>query len=130
MIGKRSISVATTTSRFQLCDAKNLPSPGQCGCCGAYDRPSIHWGHDEDFVGVFLLCINCVQEAASQFEVPVETDLTAAKELIKNLMNELDRTRDALVTVASGIAVDLIAFRKHSVLVDDALPIANGARKG
>lgn len=122
--------MTSMTSRFVFCDANNLPSPGQCGACGATDRPAIHWGADEDFVGVFLLCINCVREAASQFEPVGKTDLTSANDLIHDLTEELERTRAALVTVASGIAVDLVAFRQRSVLVNDALPIANGARKG
>jgi len=116
--------------RFMLCKAGELPSPGQCACCGACDRDCIHWGHDEDFVGVFLLCVNCVREAVGVFEPAPLTDSEVAKELVSDIMKELDRTRDALVRAASGIAVDLVAFRSRSELIDDPGSIAGGARKG
>ena len=116
--------------RFMLCKAGELPSPGQCACCGTCDRDCIHWGHDEDFVGVFLLCVNCVREAASVFDPPPLSDAEVAKELVADIMKELDRTRDALVRAASGIAVDLVAFRGRSEHIDDAGATAGGARKG
>lgn len=119
-----------TISRFSLCAAGNLPSPGQCGCCGASDRPAIHWGHDEDFVGVFLLCINCVREGASQFD-PVETpDLTAAMELINDLTEELEKVRGILADTAGSVATSASVFRTRTSFMDPALSMANGARKG
>lgn len=122
--------MTTTISRFSLCQANALPSPGQCACCGANDRDAIHWGHDEDFVGVFLLCVNCVREAATQFE-PAETpDLTAALELIADLTNELEKVRGILADTAGNIAASNVAFRTRTSLMDSSLSMANGARKG
>ena len=119
------------TGRFAYCPVGELPSPGQCSCCGAYDRPCIHWGHDEDFVGVFLLCVNCVREAVGLFE-PIETLDKAgpAVELVEALVKELDKTRESLARTAAGLAVDLVSYRARASVLEDELPIANGARKG
>lgn len=124
--------MTTMIGRFALCPVGELPAPGQCSCCGACDRPCIHWGHDEDFVGVFLLCVNCVREAVGLFDPvePSDDKTKIALELVDSLTTELDRTRDNLVRAASSIAVGLVAFRARASVLEDELPIANGARKG
>jgi hypothetical protein len=122
--------MTTLTGRFMLCKVGELPSPGQCAACGACDRDCIHWGHDEDFVGVFLLCVNCMREAAGVFDPVAPTEHTALRELNQDLIEELERTRAALAKSVSGIAVDLVAFRTRASILDDEIAIANGARKG
>lgn len=117
--------------RFMVVEGNNLPSPGKCWCCGAMDRDCIHWGYDEDFVGVVMLCENCVLEAASHFRVDEQAaKIEALENHIKALVQTLEETRVCLVANVDGLVAAVGNSAKFSDLVVGQGAIAGGARKG
>jgi len=108
-----------------------LPLPGKCWCCGACDRDCVHWGYDEDFVGVVMLCVNCVLEAASNFRRDEQVDKIANLEAqIKSLLEFLEQNRAELADLSNRNSAAISAGAQYRDMVSSQGAIAGGARKG
>jgi hypothetical protein len=92
----------------------------------------VHWGYDEDFVGVILLCANCVREAASLFEAPSDQQMKIAEleKMLKNLTTFLENLGGTLVDCSGSISDTIVSTSRHLDLAIDAGAIAHGALKG
>ena len=121
-----------TSDRFYLVKGGSLPAPGKCWCCGAVDRDCIHWGYDEDFIGVIMLCTNCVNEAIGLFSPTDDktNQIDNLNKIIQDLLSAAKELQDALASRASGLAVNIDSTLKRLEFVNSSVSIANGARKG
>lgn len=121
----------TGSDRFMVVPGNQLPSPGKCWCCGNNDIDCVHWGYDEDFVGVILLCRNCVLEASSKFVADDQSVKIAELEsIINTLLGELENSRVVAASHSEYLSDTLGTLRKHFNDTSVASTIANGARTG
>jgi len=112
-----------TSERFRVIARGSLPHPGTCIICGTDQRDCIDFGVDRDYVGAFLICIECAREFANVDEL----DLIKREEVV-HLMEDNDLMKrqmamsvDAMEDMQRGLvaSVDIYIGRIRSLSPDD-----------
>lgn len=107
------------SDRFRIIQAQFLPLPGVCAICDSNRRDCVDFGINVDYLGVFMICVECVKEVCNVDELNL-MDKGHYKKLVeenKKLTDQLFRVWDGMREFSNAVVASIGDYRKHIVTV-------------
>lgn len=122
-----------SSDRYKVIQREFLPMPGVCAICGSNQRDCVDFNINVDYVGAFLICLECMVEVVNIDELDLMRRIDHVKTAESNakLSKQLEKVWTLMEEFQNGVVANVDDYRRRivNVIPDVVLSVGESDEK-